>query len=66
MAETSPRERLVSAANRYAVHTATARMLPAGAVGHAETPWVEEDGLWVELVRARNAFLSATVLEGKP
>ncbi len=66
MAERSPRERLVSAANRYAVHTATARLLPNGAVGYEETPWADEDELWLELARARNAFLSATVLEGKP
>lgn len=59
--ETSVREQLVDAASRYAMHTATARLLPAGAAGHEENPWSVEDELWVTLVRARNAFLTATV-----
>ncbi len=61
----SKREDLVTLAGDYLRQVATARLAPAGDPLNDERAWETENDLWVRMVRARNAFLSETVMAAR-
>lgn len=61
----SEREELAAKAGDYLKHVATARLKPAGDPGYDERAWEAENDFFVQMVRARNAFLRGTVLAAR-